>query len=491
MENKLQLLPFQQEAIERMREMKHVFLFDDMGLGKTIQAIVHCQEMEYKRILVICPRTIKLNWKREIFKWANADAMVEWEYNYLDDFWARPFGWFILHHDTLSIMDRYNDLLLIPQITWDAVIVDECHRFRNWGTNRTESLMSFCKTKHWIFLSGTPIVNCATDLFPMLSLAKPEEYKVGESEIGYMNFARQHAYVNGANVTGVRNKDKLFEALKPFLIRRLKQEVLKQLPVKQVQAIPIEMEGDQKNQYERMSTLLSIGTEDGEVTVAWMLAQLIRLRQLALDPRILKAGHRSAKTEFILDKIEEVDSEPIVIFSTFRQYIDLLEQDIREMFPQKRIARITGTEINNRDEQIQKFQRGETDICLCTIGAGSEGITLTRASKVILADLWWTAVSNNQAIDRLHRIGQLESVQAVIPYNIESIDEYILEVTNQKAMVAATTLGDTQTGIIKSAQRDVIKRIVGEKLAAKIDAIFEKKQEKEESSEEETRISEE
>jgi SNF2 family DNA or RNA helicase len=205
-----------------------------------------------------------------------------------------------------------------------------------------------------------------------------------------------------------------------LIIRRTKKEVLPFLPDKYYRRTLLGMQPDQRKLYKQMEDELQVLLDTGEpLWSTSVLSTLTRLRQINLDPKILGITASSAKTDYIVDLIESTN-EKIVIFSTFEKYIFLLSL----MYPNESIT-ITGeVPVDERAKRVKRFQEDPSiKLCLGTIQTMGEGVTLTAASNVVLADRWWNEPTNQQAIDRLHRIGQKEAVQVLFQICEDSVDE--------------------------------------------------------------------
>lgn len=236
----------------------------------------------------------------------------------------------------------------------------------------------------------------------------------------------------GPYIYGTRHLQDLKEETADFVIRRTKKEVLPYLPDKYYRRPMLEMRPDQRKLYDKMATDLKVLLDTGEPLWSTnVLSLLTRLRQINLDPKILGITTSSAKTEFLLDTIDSTD-EKLVIFSCFEKYIYLLHLLLDTMGVSH--AMVTGqVHPDKRLEAVKKFQEDESiKVCLGTIAAMGEGITLTSASTAIITDRWWNQPTNQQAEDRLHRIGQKSAVMVILPVVNNSIDAHLDEILQRK-----------------------------------------------------------
>ena len=266
----------------------------------------------------------------------------------------------------------------------------------------------------------------------------------------YAYFSRQQ---NRIKIFGTKNEKKFREEINPFTIRRKKEEVLKFLPEKYFRTSTLEMEDDQREVYDKMATQLVMELDDGAtMAVPGVLALLTRLRQVNLDPRLvpeLKGNISSSKTDFLLDLVQEFTEgggggapRKLVVFSTFAGYVDLVSKDLEKLGVNFR-AFSGRTPPDKILPMIKEFQDDpEVQVAIGTIKVMGEGITLTAASDVVLMDRWWTPAANNQAIDRLHRPGQENAVQVILPSNDQSIDQTLDEILNMKKRMTDALLTD-------------------------------------------------
>ena len=426
----LTLYPFQREDADRMKSMPHVLLFSEMGTGKTPLSIVHVMEKNLLPALVICPRSLKLNWWDEIEKWTGlksyytetCDEVVE---VYFDPETERQ-NFFIIHHEALAYTADDPVREMITKISWKSIIIDESHRFRNLHTERTRTLLEFNNhiTK-FMFLTGTPIVNSPFDMFPMLQLVGIED-RAGEF-LNHYTKGRDKGY--GYVPTGSKNIEELLEELAPIYIRRTKAEVLKELPEKKIQTIKLKMPEDQRKVYDNFEEMLCLALDDGEeIHSANILAMLTRLRQLNLDPNILGRNTGSSKTQAVLDLLEANQLEKWVIASTSKKFIRLLEKKI------KGIVTITGDESlpERRNAEIRFKSNPMIKVLGTTMQTGGLGLNLQAANNIIVTDPWWNSATIHQQVDRLHRIGQTKIVLVYMLENEKSVDQLMNEVVARK-----------------------------------------------------------
>ncbi len=433
-EKKSQLYNFQESAIQQMEELDHVLLFDEMGLGKSIQALEHVQRKNLKPCLINCPKTLIWNWFQEIQKWYPNETPIVFQNTdqFLDAFLDNKNRFFIMWHDLLSRFNRDDVLAVLPKLNWKSYIVDEAHLFRNWKTKRGEAFLLFNNPKiKKIILTGTPIVNSALDLYPLMQLT---DVNISPLEIqDRYTFTRSTPY--GRVSQGVRNSAELRERIGNKWIRRTKTQVLKDLPPKTESTLPLQMDEDQQEAYYRLVDMMMIELDSGlTITADGVLAMITRMRQLCLDPRILGKTSSSAKTNALLELIESHDGK-VVVYTNFKQYVDILQKDLEAR--KIKNTRVTGNEKpTERMANVRRFDEDPSTKVFLATQAGGLGLNLTKANVIVICDRWWNKARTSQAIDRIHRIGQKDPISAITLHTMNSIDDHIEAIVEKKDAVA-------------------------------------------------------
>jgi len=466
----LPLFDYQKEdvdyLIEVLQEKRGAFNFNEMGTGKTIEALGVVERLGASTVLIICPNALRFEWQRQIRLFTQEDSAVtltaankKW-----DDWVGKRFNlknmtrkedaprFYITNFETLR---NQGYLGILNSLDADLVIMDEAHRIRTVDAKQAFGARGV-KGKKFLLLTGTPIVNSAGDLFTGFSIVSPGKFSV------YTQFLNEFTMGYGYSRFGVKNRSRLLGIIEEYGIQRKKKDVLKDLPDKLFRHIPLEMDNSQRKIYEQMENQLFVLLENGEELYATnVLAALIRLRQLCLEPAILDGmGNNigSAKTDFLMDFIEDDldQDEPLVIFTTFEKYVSFIEGSLRKF---GKVGRITGLEKpEERRDVVSSFQNGDIRFCIGTVQAMGEGITLTRANKVFLMDRWWSNASNNQAIDRLHRIGQRDNVEVFIPTIADSIDDKLTEILGRKEQDAREL--EIRTAVVLERMREKGRKVI-------------------------------
>jgi len=449
------LYAYQKEDAEKLLSMGNGLNFSEMGIGKTPEALWIIEKGGFTLPLIICPNSLRLEWQRQIEDWigpglcavGSGDSIMK-AGSIIQSFKNNQ-KYRILNYESLRSSFILEMLSYLP---FDIIIFDEIHKLRNPRTilveGRTKKTEGYSLSKEreggvWNFLnqhkeakifglSGSPIMNYPVDLYVPLTCVRPEKYPRAINP--WRHFTYKYGYWAdgkfGSYMYGTRDMEGLKEETAPFIVRRTKKEVLPFLPEKFYRRSTLEMKADQRKVYEQMETELKVLLDTGEPLWSTnVLTTLTRLRQMNLDPKILGITTSSAKTEFIMDTIEGTD-EKVVVFSCFEKYIDLLHN----LLVDKPHVVITGqVHPDKRIGEVKKFQNDDSiKVCLGTIHAMGEGITLTAASNVIIADRWWNQPTNQQAEDRLHRIGQKSAVQIILPIVGNSIDATLDQILQRK-----------------------------------------------------------
>jgi SNF2 family DNA or RNA helicase len=435
------LFPFQLEDVEKLADCKSRLIQNEMGTGKTYEAIALDILARYEGggfTLVVAPLSTHGSWEEHFHQLTNCRTAVVDPKDRMK-FLKIPADVYIVHWDALRLIPQLKD------VKWLHVIVDECHRSKNRKAAWTKALFKIHGT-YQTALSGTPVVNKPSDFWPILHWLFPSQYT------SYWNFVKRFEdrvteYVEDRNgktrqfqkVMGPKNEDVLRGMLEPITTRRLKKDVLKDLPDKYYTTLWVDLTPEQRAAYRQMKKemIAWVGRQQETPLVApAAIAKLVRLQQFALAymepvvvteeeefdynfqpceefednlPNIWKMTTPSSKLQALLEWLDDHPDEPVVIFSQFKQFINLIVQHLKEPY-----SIITGDIApSDRTEQIRKFQQGRTRIFVGTIGAGGIGITLTAASTVIFTDRTYSPALNAQAEDRLHRIGQKSAVQVI------------------------------------------------------------------------------
>jgi hypothetical protein len=420
-------------------------LADDMGLGKTLQALAWLVWLREQRLgaapaadlptLVVCPKSVMDNWHAEAARFTPGLKVRVWRANELSDF-KEKLGSADLHVLNYNQLRSAGERLISAH--WLAVILDEGQYIKN-PTSQTAQVARALRCEHRLVLSGTPIENRLLDLWSLMAFAMP----------GILGNRAQFARLFDAKNDPFARR-RLASRVRPFVLRRTKAQVAKDLPDRSEEDLFCEIEGEQKTLYRAelkraQQLLLGIQTQKELAQHQFnFLTSLLRLRQICCHPRLLKEGSKapSAKTEALLEQLEPLmeEGQKVLVFSQFVEMLDLLHPELQQRsWPVFYLAGST----ENRGELVKKFQEAEgAAVFLISLKAGGFGLNLTAASYVILFDPWWNPAVENQAIDRTHRIGQTKNVMAYRLLIKDSIEEKIRELQKHKKALAEDVLGE-------------------------------------------------
>lgn len=453
----LYFLPYQKAGIAYALTRKHVLIGDEMGLGKTIQAIGICNvSPEAKKILIICPASLRLNWRREFLKWDVYGRKVFIAHKEEVD-WASEELVVIINYDMVK---KYRPYIQIHH--WDILIADECHYLKNPKALRTQSILGGGKgeakldpilAKRKIFLTGTPIINRPIELWPLVKALDPEG--LGSSWKKYVfRYCGAEQTRFGFNIKGATNLQELQIRLRAtIMVRRMKSDVLKELPPKRRQVILLEPSKEASNaissefkafekskamiEAARVQVELAKASEDEE-DYKRAIENMQKTSSTAFE-EIAKERHRVAlaKVPQALEYIEDLlDDGKLVVFAHHKDVV----RAIFEKFPQA--VKVTGDcSMEERQAAVDKFQ--EDPECLLFVGsirAAGVGLTLTKSSRVLFLELDWTPGAMSQAEDRCHRIGQTDSVTIQHLVLDGSLDQSIAETIIRKQEIIEQAL---------------------------------------------------
>lgn len=416
-------------------------LADDMGLGKTVQVLALLQARRgaaaqgpRRPSLVVAPRSLVFNWKDEAARFTPQLRILEHTGQARARSAAELEGADVVL-TTYGTLRR--DALLFREAHFDYAVLDEAQAIKNAGTDSAKAAR-LIRADHRLALSGTPIENHVGELWSLLEFLNPG--MAGRASV----FAR------GARELGDEQRQLLARALRPFVLRRTKQQVASELPPKVEQTLFCEMEGEQRRLYEELRlhyqrTLLArVGQHGLGRSRMLVLEALLRLRQAACHPGLLDPRRRAqpgAKLETLLERLDELRQEghKALVFSQFTSYLAILRERL--------VARGWEHEYldgrtRDRAARVRRFQEDAgCGLFLVSLKAGGLGLNLTAANYVFLLDPWWNPAVEAQAVDRSHRIGQERHVFAYRLIARGTVEEKVLELQSRKRGLAEALLG--------------------------------------------------
>ncbi len=430
------LFPFQETGVGFI-EYKNgrVLVGDEMGLGKTIQALAWLQSHPKKRpVIIVCPASLKLNWAREI-----KEGMVGREAIVLQG--SKPSATLpIFGNDILiinyDILDAW--CLALKKLNPQVIIADEAHYFKSNSAKRTKAMKKLAKgVPHFIALTGTPIMNRPIEIYNAVTIIEPTLFP------NFFQFAKRYcgAVHNGFgwDFGGATNTKELNEKLQTVMVRRLKKDVLKDLPDKLRSFIPFELDNQKEYDKAENNFIAYVKMAKGEEAAhiasnAETLAQIEALKQLAVQ------GKMKDSIEWIKNFLD-TDGK-LVVFAVHKVVINAL----MEVFGDVAVKIDGSVSMKNRDNVVQRFQNDDkVRLFVGNIKAAGVGLTLTAASNVAFLELPWTPGELVQAEDRCHRIGQEDSVTIYYLLTQGTIEEEIAMLLDSKRKVLDVVLDGQDT----------------------------------------------
>jgi hypothetical protein len=417
-------------------------LADDMGLGKTLQTLTWISwlrgqpDFKGRPVLVVCPKSVVQNWILETERFTPDLRAATWRGGDLISLRK------LLAKNEIVVVN-YAQLRLssaaLSALTWHAIVLDEAQYIKNPAS---QTAVSACALQgaYRLALSGTPIENRLLDLWSIMQFAMPGLLGLRTQ------FQRQYD-----SRTDPMARRRLSTRVRPFVLRRNKSEVAKDLPARIEEDLVVEMEGTQALLYSaelkraRQSLLKINSGKELDKERFNVLTSLLRLRQICCHPGLVSEEHGyadSAKLEALTDLLEPLMEEghKVLVFS---QFVEMLERVERELDARGWDSFVLTGETEDRGELVADFQKHEgSAVFLISLRAGGMGLNLTAASYVVLFDPWWNPAVENQAIDRTHRIGQTQQVIAYRLVAKDSIEQKIRQLQRAKSAMAGDVLGE-------------------------------------------------
>ena len=438
-------LEHQKEAIQKLLENKKFILADDMGLGKTTSTIIGALESGSKKILIICPATLKINWKREIENYSDRPIFIAESKNF-----STEHDFVIANYDIIkNFHDPKNkEESLILNSKFDLVIVDEAHYIKNATAQRTKLINDLVKnTERLWLLTGTPMTSRPMDYFNLLSLV---DSPVSKNWMAYaIRYCAGYQFKVGNrkvwNITGASNLEELRERTSGTILRRLKENVL-DLPDKIITPVYLKLKskayedvmGEYYDWYDKNPE------ESKSLTVQF--SKLTKVRQIIADEKI-------QQTIEIAENIIE-QGKKVIIFCNFTDSLN----KIVEHFGKTAVKLDGSMSQHERQYSVDQFQENEKiKVFVGNIRAAGTGITLTAGEAAIFNDLSFLPSDHAQAEDRSYRYGQKNNVLVYYPIFENSIEGIIYDILNNKKQVIATVMGDNQNPA--DAAEEILKRI--------------------------------
>ena len=469
---RVELLPYQLDGIAFAVGARRAVIADDMGLGKTIQAIgvaeLLAREAEVKKVLIVCPASVKAQWRAEVDRFSERSCQVvlgtmpERAAQYTNDAFFS-----ICNYEQVL-----RDLRAIERVEWDLIVLDEGQRIKNWEAKTTNTLKRL-RSRFALVLSGTPLENRLDELYSVVEFI--DDRRLGPA---FRFFDRHRMVDDGGKVIGYQHLDELRARLRPVLLRRTREQVAQQLPPRTTEIVRVAPTDQQ------------LEIHDGSMRI---VAQIVRKKYLTeMDllrlRKALLCCRMAADSTYLVDKRNPAHSSKlveleallvrlcaegrkIVLFSEWTTMLDLIEKQLRtHKLPWVRLD--GSVPQRKRQELVHEFQHDPSCRLFLTTNAGSTGLNLQAADTVVNVDLPWNPAVLEQRIGRAHRMGQKRPVHAYVLVTTNTIEESLLATLASKRELALAALDpDSDVSRVELAgSMDDLKRRLELLLGAKPEA---------------------
>ena len=474
---KAELLPYQMDGIAFAIGAGRSILADDMGLGKTIQGIgaaeLFAKYASIKSVLVVCPASLKSQWKSEIERFCNRTCQVvlgsadERAAQYESDAFFK-----ICNYEQVV-----RDEAIVQRIAWDLIILDEGQRIKNWES-KTSRVFKTLKSTFALVLSGTPLENRLEELYTVVGFV--DSQRLGPA----YRFFHRHRMVDESSgrIQGYKNLDQLRENLKPILLRRTRDSVLQQLPERTTEIVrirPTDEQASLSNEHVSRAAQIAAKAYLTEMDLLRLQKHLLMARMAANSTFLVdkQEPSYSSKLETLNELLAQIAMEPtrkVILFSEWTTMLDLIEPllDRHEI----QFVRMDGSVPQKKRPQIvHEFQNNPKCRMILLTNAGSTGLNLQAANTVINVELPWNPAVLEQRIARAHRMGQKNPVHVYLLVTEDTIEERLLATLAAKrdlAMAALDVESDVSEVTLESGMEELkkrLERLLGTKPTAAID----------------------
>ena len=470
------LYPFQAAGVKFLAVAEQALLADDMGTGKTVQTLTAIDQLDAYPALVVCPNSVKHNWAKEVQQWTDAtpfvvDGSATQRRKTIEAAMDAKQPVVIINYESLRLHSRlapYGNTVNTPAeaeakelntcTTWGAVVVDEAHKIKEPKSKQTRAVWGVSKGAKLRFaLTGTPVLNNPDDLWAIMHFVAPDEWPSRSAfRNRYCDIAP--AWHGGIVNDGIRPErlPELDIFLQPRMLRRTKEQVLPDLPPRIFTDRLVPMGGKQAKAYEQMVKHMMAEVDNGVLVATDPLSSLGRLRQLASATPVLdylggvvELTTPSNKLDTVKDILQD-GGTPLVLYFDSRKLAELFQ---RELDVDYSVGMITGKQnAQQRQLAVDMFQAGDLDVLCIVLKAGAEGLTLTRASRLVMVQESWSMGEGKQAADRIHRIGQhADKVEIITLMSEGTVDEAVRAASEMKEQQLQSIVRDPEW--VKRAMR--------------------------------------
>jgi SWI/SNF-related matrix-associated actin-dependent regulator 1 of chromatin subfamily A len=442
-------LDHQKTAIEKLAGSKRFILADDMGLGKTTSTIIAALETGAKKILIVCPASLKINWQREIANYSDRPVFIAEgkKFSTEDDFVIVNYDILKNFHDT-DPKKKEESILL--QSNFDLVILDEAHMISNVQAQRTKIINHFAKKVNRVWLlTGTPMTSRPMNYYNLLNLI---ESPVAQNWKAYaIRYCQGYQFSAGKrkvwNVSGASNLEELRDRTSKQILRRLKEEVL-DLPDKIITPVYLKLKskeyenlmGEYYDWYDK--------NPDESTSLTVQFSKLMKVRKVIANEKVKQT------IEFTENILEQ--GKKVIIFTNFTDTLQTIYQHFG-----KQAVYLDGSCSNAvRQQAVDQFQNNEKiTVFVGNLKAAGVGLTLTAAEVVIMNDLSFVPAEHSQAEDRAYRYGQKSNVLVYYPIFENSIEGAIYDILNKKKQIIRTVMGDQIQENVGDVAEEILKMI--------------------------------
>ncbi len=462
-----EMRPYQKDGFDFLCHLTGVrlggILADDMGLGKTLQALAWLLWLKQrhgrksKPALVICPASVLHNWRREAEKFTPEMKVLVLESGAARHNLRKQIPHFDIVVTNYALLRR--DLEELLKFEFQVLVLDEAQFIKNPTAQVTQCVKQL-QAQQRLALTGTPLENRLLDLWSIVDFIQPTYLGT------QVDFNETYESPREDSATQRINRRRLSAKLRPLMLRRLKQQVAKDLPDRIEERRDCELGPDQRKLYlaelrrSRDQVMQALQTKGLAQSRMHVLAALTRLRQICCHPQLVGNETPSGKTETLFELLEPLleKGEKVLVFSQFVEMLKLLE---RECENRQFVTHILTGNTKDRQEVVRAFQEDQRPcVFLLSLRAAGTGLNLTTASYVILYDPWWNPAVEAQAIDRTHRIGQTRTVNAYRLISPGTVEEKIWDLQQKKAQTISDVLGEE--GFARNLSKDDLEYLFSE-----------------------------
>lgn len=423
--------PHQLEGIAFLYPRHAAILADEMGLGKTMQAATAIRMLlrrgEVRSVLLICPKPLVTNWQREFAIWAPEIPLSVIGGDKIKRIWQWKEIEAPVKLANYELLLRDADVFEDPDVHFDLVVLDEAQRIKNRLSSTSKTVRQISRTRSWA-MTGTPVENSPEDL------------------VGIFEFLSSGVLHSAMKPRRMANE------VKDYIIRRTKDSALKDMPPKLIHDASIDLSAQQRRTYELAEAdgVLRLNDMGESITIQHVFELVLRLKQICNFDPATQASHKMERLEADMEEIA-ASGKKAIVFSQWVQTLQTIGKGLERFNPLEYHGRIPS---NQRDPILKKFKESEEHrVILMSYGAGSVGLNLQFCNYVFLFDRWWNPAIEDQAINRAHRIGSTGTVNVTRFISLNTIEERIHEVLQEKRELFDTLIGQsdgTRRGLSQS-----------------------------------------